>query len=256
MMDNDKLRKADIFSGSLILILGLSIVSGAMKMPMKDSWGGVQNVWFVSPALFPLFVGGMLAFLGTLLIIIALKSVGGKGFRSVISFITSPDFILFLREPLVVRFYGAVINLIFFVFLLVPRVDFFPAAILFLLIFFFMFYIGDHAHLVKILKFTVSIALLFLLFVLFGLNEKLSSITEFASDWLVLLYIPALCFVARKTVIEHPELQRKYRLSLIIAFTAPLSIGIIFKYFLLVPMPYEGLIVQLLDSIWYAEIWS
>ena len=256
MMDNDKLRKADMFSGSLIVILGLSIISGAMKMPMKDSWGGVQNVWFVSPALFPLFVGGMLTFLGVLLIIIAFKSVGGKGFRCVITFLTSAEFISFLRTPLVVRFYGAVFNLIFFVFLLVPRVDFFPAAILFLLVFFFMFYIGDHSHLVKILKFTIFIALLFLLFVLFGLNEKLGSMTEFGSDWLVLLFIPALCYLARTTVKKYPELQRKYRLSLVIAFAAPLTIGIIFKYFLLVPMPYEGLIVQLLDSIWYAELWS
>ena len=256
MMDNDKLRKADIFSGSLILILGLSIIGGAMKMPMKDSWGGVQNVWFVSPALFPLFVGGMLAFLGVLLIIIALKSVGGKGFRSVITFLTSADFISYLRQPLVIRFYGAVVNLIFFVFLLVPRVDFFPAAILFLLIFFFMFYIGDHTHLVKILKFTISISVLFLLYVLAGLNEKLGSITEYGSDWLALFFIATLCFLARTTVKNDLVLQKKYRLSLIIAFAAPLTIGIIFKYFLLVPMPYEGLIVQLLDNIWYAEIWS
>ena len=60
MMDKDKLRKADIFSGSLIILLGLFIISQAVQMPMKDSWGGVQNVWFVSPALFPLLVGGML----------------------------------------------------------------------------------------------------------------------------------------------------------------------------------------------------
>jgi hypothetical protein len=256
MMDNNKLRRADIFSGALILMLGLSIISGAMKMPMKDSWGGVQNVWFVSPALFPLFVGGMLALLGVLLIIIAFKSVGSKGFQSVFSFLTSAECISFLKEPLTVRFYGAVLNLILFVFLLVPRVDFFPAAILFLLIFFFMFYIGDHSHLLKMLKFSIAITALFVLFVLFGLNDKLSSITEFGSDWLVLLFIAALCFLVRTTVKGHPGLERQYRISLIIAVAAPLTIGIIFKYFLLVPMPYEGLIVQLLDSIWYAEIWA
>ncbi len=255
-MDTEKLRKADIFSGSLILILGLAVMSGAVQMPMKDSWGGVQNVWFVSPALFPLFVGGMLSFLGGLLIIIAFKSVGTEGIRNVISFLMSADFIAFLREPLVVRFYGAVFNLIFFVFFLVPRVDFFPAAILFLLIFFFMFYIGDHHHLLKILRFTVFISLLFFLFIISGLNEKLSGVTEYGTDWLVLLFLPALYFVARTTVTKHPELKRKFKLSLCIAVAAPLIIGVIFKYFLLVPMPYEGLIVQLLDSIWYAEIWS
>ena len=45
-------------------------------------------------------------------------------------------------------------------------------------------------------------------------------------------------------------------MSLIVAFVALTLIGIIFKYFLLVPMPFEGLVVQLLDSIWYADLWS
>ncbi len=47
MLEKDKLRKADIFSGSIISLFGLWIISQAVKMPMKDSWGGVQNVWFV-----------------------------------------------------------------------------------------------------------------------------------------------------------------------------------------------------------------
>jgi hypothetical protein len=231
-------------------------MSGALKMPMKDSWGGVQNVWFVSPALFPLFVGGMLAFLGCILIVIALRSVGVEGIRSVMSFLTSTEFLAFLQEPLVVRFYGAVLNLVLFVFLMVPRVDFFLAAILFLLIFFFMFYIGDHRHLQKILHFTLLVSILLFFFVITGLNEKMSAVTDFGADWLVLCFIPALCFVAWTTVKKNPELRKKYRLSLIIAFVAPMTIGVIFKYFLLVPMPYEGLVVQLLDSIWYAELWS
>ncbi|MEE4113214.1 MAG: hypothetical protein V2I40_10395, partial [Desulfobacteraceae bacterium] len=78
MMEKDKLRKADIFSGGTIFLFGLWVVGQAMQMPMKDSWGGVQNVWFVSPALLPLFVGAMIALLGALLVRTALKSVGFK----------------------------------------------------------------------------------------------------------------------------------------------------------------------------------
>ena len=59
-----------------------------------------------------------------------------------------------------------------------------------------------------------------------------------------------------RNVRGHLEVVQKYRLSIIIAFVAPFTIGVIFKYFLLVPMPFEGLIVQLLDSIWYADMWS
>lgn len=225
-------------------------------MPMKDSWGGVQNVWFVSPALFPLIVGGMLSLLGVILIIIALKSAGVEGLREVFAFLGSSEFFQFLKQPLSVRFYGIVFNLISFVFLMVPRIDFFPTAIFFLLICFFMFYFGDHNHLLKIFGFTVVMNVLLLLYFLLGVGEKITTLTAFGADWLVLFCIPALCLVARSTVKNDPVQHRKFRLSIIIALLAPVTIGIIFKYFLLVPMPFEGLVVQLLDSIWYAEIWS
>ena len=68
MMDKDKLRKADFFSGIIILLFGAWIVRQAFKMPMKDSYAGVQNVWYVSPALFPLLIGSILALLGLFLV--------------------------------------------------------------------------------------------------------------------------------------------------------------------------------------------
>ena len=80
MLEKDKLRKADVYSGIVIFLFGAWIVWQASKMPMKDSWGGVQNVWFVSPALFPLFIGGMIMLLGLLLSRTALKAIGMKAF--------------------------------------------------------------------------------------------------------------------------------------------------------------------------------
>jgi hypothetical protein len=38
-----------------------------------------------------------------------------------------------------------------------------------------------------------------------------------------------------------------------VALAAPFIIGPIFKYFLMVPMPTEGLIVAVLDYFWYFE---
>ena len=40
---------------------------------------------------------------------------------------------------------------------------------------------------------------------------------------------------------------------MIVAIVTPFLVGMIFKYFLLVPMPAEGLVVTLLDYIWYLE---
>ena len=66
MLKQENLRKADVYSGAAIFLFGLWVVLQALKMPMKDSWGGVQNVWYVSPAIFPLFVGCMIMLLGGL----------------------------------------------------------------------------------------------------------------------------------------------------------------------------------------------
>ena len=54
MLEKENLRKADVYSGAIICLFGLWIILQALKMPMKDSWGGVQNVWYVSPGIFPL----------------------------------------------------------------------------------------------------------------------------------------------------------------------------------------------------------
>jgi hypothetical protein len=42
-------------------------------------------------------------------------------------------------------------------------------------------------------------------------------------------------------------------MGLIVSLLAPFIIGPIFKYFLLVPMPKEGLVVAVLDYFWYLE---
>jgi hypothetical protein len=256
MMEKDQLRKADIFSGSLVTILGLFIIIKAFEMPMKDSWGGGQNVWYVSPALFPLLVGGMLTFLGLVLISIAFKAVHAEGVKSVFDFLLSRECLQYLQKTEVIRFYAIVFNLFVFVFLLIPRVDFFLCAILFLLVSFFMFYLGDMALLLKIMWFTVCTTLLLCLLFFTGFGQALALGLEYAADWLVLACIVALIGLVGVSVRGQSELIKRYRMSLIVGIAAPLTIGVIFKYFLLVPMPFEGLIVQLLDSIWYAELWS
>lgn len=114
----------------------------------------------------------------------------------------------FLKSPETVRFYAIVFNLLVFVFLMVPYIDFFLAAIFFLLSFFVMFYFGDHAHLLKIFLFLACSSLLLLLFLVAGLGEKLAGVTEFGGDWLVVFFIAALCLVARIGIRGQQEQQK------------------------------------------------
>jgi hypothetical protein len=75
-------------------------------MPMKDSWGGVQNVWFVSPALFPLFVGAMIGAGRRPVPHKALKTVGLQGPDGYPAWLTSSDLVRFLRSEAMIRFHA------------------------------------------------------------------------------------------------------------------------------------------------------
>lgn len=255
MIEIEKLRKADIFSGTAILCLGIFAIYEAFQMPMKDSYAGVQNVWYVSPALFPLLIGSLLSLLGLLLVRTALKEVRMTGLKSVFNYLGSPEFVYFLKQPVTIRFYGIVLNLFVFVFLLIPQIDFFLAAIIFLLVFFFMFYCGSDEGLPGLISQIIVGAVILSVFIFTGLVEKIDTFAFFSADILVIVFTLLLIFHYYKKV-KDTELIRNYKLSLLIGLIAPFTIGIIFKYFLLVPMPHEGLVVSLLDAIWYAEIWS
>ena len=252
-MDKDKLRKADIFSGGVIFLSGVFIISQALKMPMKDSWGGVQNVWYVSPAIFPLFVGTMIMLLGGLLIRTAIKEVGLESVRDVFSFVRSPEFARFLKLDENLRFYAIVTILISFVFIFIPRVDFFLTAIEFLTVFILIFYMDNLVFLRRMFGIYLVQVAVYLLFLIQPVQSFFSSFTEYPGDYLMLVFILSFAVLARQSCKTDPEMKRKYRTGIIVAVSAPLLIGIVFKYFLLVPMPFEGMVIELADLVWYME---
>jgi hypothetical protein len=192
MMETEKLRKADIFSGVIISLFGLWVVGQALKMPMKDSWGGVQNVWFVSPALFPLFVGGMIVVLGVALTVNALKTVGLKGLTGTLGWLKSTELIRFLKSEAMIRFHAIVVLLLSFVFLNVPRIDFFLCSVLFLLAFITMFYLDDPALLIRMLRVYLAGTMAVILWFILGIPAALEAALPYASDWLTLVFHSSL----------------------------------------------------------------
>jgi len=253
MMEKDKLRKADIFSGSIMFLFGIWIISQALKMPMKDSWGGVQNVWFVSPALFPLFVGAMIMLLGALLVRTAVKEVGFKEVKAVIRWLTSSELALFLKTPSNIRVYAITVLFFSLVYLNISRIDFFLCSVLFLVAFISMFYFDDDTLLKKMLYFYLAGTIFFMVYFVLNLPAILKPTVPFPNDWLMLAFIISYCIYTWTLIRSIPKLRKKYRTGLILAITTPFLIGSIFKYLLLVPMPTEGLIVAALDAIRYLE---
>jgi len=253
MMDKDKMRKADIYSGAAICLFGLWIILQALKMPMKDSWGGVQNVWYVSPAIFPIIVGAIIMILGALLCRTALKMVGFKAFGKTVRWLLSKALLQFLNAIPNLRFYTIAVLFLSFVYLTIPRIDFFISAVLFLVVFITSFYFDDAMILKKLLFFYLAGIIILILYFALGLNDPLGRIVPFPADVLTICIIVSYSVYAWKLIGRNPMLRKKYRTAMIIAFVSPFLIGTIFKYFLLVPMPSEGLVVAVMDYFWYFE---
>jgi hypothetical protein len=253
MLEKEKLRKADVFSGGIIFLFGLWIVSQALKMPMKDSWGGVQNVWYVSPALFPLFVGGIIAVLGLLLCRVALKEIGFRAFKETLGWLASRDLFAFLNSLPNLRLYTIAVLFLSFIFLNIPRIDFFLGAALFLVVFISSFYFDDARLLKKLFFFYLAGMMVLILFFAFKLNQTVGKTIPYPADFLTAAFIVAYCIYAWTLIRGNSLLRKKFRTALIVAFLTPFLVGTIFKYFLLVPMPCEGLVVAVLDYLWYFE---
>ena len=64
-----RLRKHDFWTSLVLLALAVAMAWEATGYPMTDSYGGVRNVWYVSPALFPLLVAAGLFLLSLVLLI-------------------------------------------------------------------------------------------------------------------------------------------------------------------------------------------
>jgi len=76
-MDKDQLRKADFKTGVFLIAFCLwYLVITFVFMPFKETYGGVENVWYVSPWIFPAVILTLLLLLSLVLTINAILSRG------------------------------------------------------------------------------------------------------------------------------------------------------------------------------------
>jgi hypothetical protein len=253
MLDKDKMRKADVFSGAAVFLFGLWMLGQALRMPMKDSWGGVMNVWFVSPALMPLFIGATIMLLGALLCRMGLKAIGFEAFKGTLRWMVSADLKRVLASDASVRFYAIAALFLTLVYINLPRIDFFLCAVLFLTAFITMFYFLDDRLLrTFLLVYLAGEAVLLMAFAL-GLHRPSAEAPSVVPDLLALVFIVLYAGYVWLRVRARAELRKKFRVGLVVSLLTPFIIGPVFKYFLMVPLPKEGLVVAALDYVWYLE---
>ena len=136
-MDKGRLRRADFITSIILILFGLWLLYETFQMPMKDTYGGVENVWYVSPALLPLIISIGIILLGFVLFLHSLKTGGAKKFINGLKQKKRG-----ISESLT-RLFIILLILISYVYLYIPRVDFFLSSLIFLFVFITGFYFDD-----------------------------------------------------------------------------------------------------------------
>ena len=249
MEDSKKrLRGIDFWCGVAVMLFGAFVVFEGFGMPLEDSWGGVQNVWYVSPALSPIFVGIGLILLGILLCSIGLREAGGAEIRRVLRSALAADTLLSL--PLQ-RFVAAAAIPAAYIYVLIPRIDFCIASLFFLWSYMMLFHLVDTQGFRQLrLVFAAGTAMLCAAVIM---AEALGhEAMPYVGDLLTTICTAAFILRARSVVSRHGSGAAFWR-TLAICVAVTIILAVCFRFFLLVPLPTEGTVIEFMDRIRYNE---
>ena len=159
----------------------------------------------------------------------------------------------FLRGAPMFRFYSICSLFIFYVYMNLPRVDFILCSQFFLIVFITIFYFDDSVLLKKLLGCYLTLSLATLIYFFVGGEAFFSNVSVHIPDYLVLFSIIGYICYCGLLIRGQLELIRRFKISLVVALITPFILALVFKYFLLVPLVNEGVVISLMDSVRYME---
>lgn len=250
MMDKSKLRGADIITGALFLLLGIYIIAEALTMPLKDSYAGVDSVWYVSPALMPLIIGIAMILLAVYIIVYAFQHGGVEALKEIRAGRKGKKFL----SDANIRYAAVLVPLISLVYLNLTRIDFFIAIVLFLVYIITVFHVDDAQIMRKLTFLYTGEMLFFLLLVVTGLDKALTKLFAYSNDILAIIYIATIIIAFSRNIRKAgSELYKKrFAQAMWMTWMTPVVLVPIFRYMLRVPLPFEGIIVNAMSFVYYA----
>ncbi len=231
-------RRSDFYTGIVILIMSIAMLIESLSFPMQESYAGVENVWYVSPALLPILVSALLIILSLALIRKAIYDGGmAKALTDLPTIgkaILNEQFLLFLMIVLYLSIY---------VYALIPSGDFYLTSMVFLFAFVLPFYL-DNSRLLSVTFWPFSVIGLFI-----GLSGHTSTLNTPSIDYILLaLMIFIVCF-SRFKIGNDASQKSKWLITLLSSVITPLILIPAFKFGLLVPLPTEGIVIHFLERI-------
>jgi hypothetical protein len=219
------------------------MIASAMTMPLRESFAGVQNAWYVSPALLPLIIACGLLILATALMVNAVRTGGAAtALASVLHRTASSD-------GAGERMLAAILIVAGYVYGLIPRVDYLVATALFLQVFIAGFYLARRDVLRQQTGVFLACAVPAILAELAGRYPGPATPGRYVLDGVALLVFVGLWLVTRQRVRPDAVLRRRLTAAVVVSVVVSILTGVAFKFGLLVPLPAEGAVVRVLETI-------
>jgi hypothetical protein len=249
---NKQMRGADIVIGIIFLILGILILIGSFQMPLKDSYGGVESAWYVSPALMPIIIGIVMILLAATIVSFGFKQGGLE--------LLKENRIIRKSQPFfnedTVRFLAVLVPLVGLVYFDLRMLDFCIAVALYLSFTIGVFHFEKPEVLTNTLKLYSLLMFINLIFRVFNLNVMLDSLFLWTTDLIGIAELVVLLVYMKKQVKAQADyesnLKHRYNQMIRVSLITPLVIAVIFRFALRVPMPKEGFIMNFMYLIYYA----
>ncbi len=248
----NKRAQSDFKVAIVLLGIALFLLVHTLTFPMSGSYGGVENQWFISPALFPLMITSLLVVCSGILLF---KACLQRGFQQ---FWALKNWIGDWQEPRIKDRWYIIWVLLVMIYVYIPSIDFYLAAILFLLSLTSRFYYQTTHCLSRF-----SLIHLILSCVLIGIKLSVNAYEDTTwlmvnQDELVIYYSDlaaaltiALVLVLNWFTPEQKDVKRAL-IQTIVVLVVPLILIIIFTFLLYVPMPVEyGTISNFLSYLVY-----
>lgn len=255
LSSSNKSRQYDFKFVIVLLAILAFLLNLTLSFPMSGSYGGVDNQWFVSPALFPLSILTALFICCAVLLISAVKQQGYQHFFSLQHWLGDKNNQVVLDRWLIIGL------LIEYVYLLIPSTDFYLATTIFVISLISIFYL-QLQHCRKVTLIANLLLSLCVLTIRLGLDEDSSSsfFTANAIDELILYcdICTGLCllfFITWQLLSTAAVTKKKVLYSLIASIFVPLVLVMIFGFLLYVPMPVEyGNVISALNWLVYEQL--
>ncbi len=126
MLKKESLRKADVISSIILIILGIYVIKEALKMPATGLPGTVEQEFYLAPGFFPIIVAIVLIIMGLFLLINGIRS-GGR-----ISKDDLRKFVKIFTSKNAIRSIVITALIIIYTIILLGRIPFFWATFIFL----------------------------------------------------------------------------------------------------------------------------